>query len=145
MVDGDVSPCSTFFLDHSCFQGCIQKSQVDYILVPHAYHASIALFILGVHVVSIVAISRHDLISLANQSAIFFSFQSAVGFFFLLVSTIHPLSNLGNQDMLWRSLHATPVFYMKNDLRFGSRQSWPFCQIASFKGLHQRCNWCMRF
>ena len=25
--------------------------------------------------------------------------------------------------VLWRSLHAIPVFYMKNDLRFGSRQS----------------------
>ena len=25
--------------------------------------------------------------------------------------------------MLWRSLHATPVFYMKNDPRFGGRQS----------------------
>ena len=26
-------------------------------------------------------------------------------------------------DILWRSLHATPVFYMKNDPRFGGRQS----------------------
>ena len=47
--------------------------------------------------------------------------------------------------ILWRFLHATPVFYMKNDPVFGGRQSWPFCQIASFKGLHQCCNCCMRF
>ena len=26
-------------------------------------------------------------------------------------------------NILWRSLHATPVFYMKNDPRFGGRQS----------------------
>ena len=29
--------------------------------------------------------------------------------------------------------------------RFGGRQSWPFCQIGSLKGLHQRCNWFMHF
>ena len=66
----------------------------------------------------------------------------------ILIATCvaHKQDGLEPQNLiLWRSLHATPVFYMKNDPRFGGRQSWPFCQIASFKGLHQRCNWCMRF
>ena len=31
--------------------------------------------------------------------------------------------------ILWRSLHATPVFYMKNDLRFGGRQSLIFLKM----------------
>ena len=30
---------------------------------------------------------------------------------------------------LWRSLHATPVFYMKNDPRFGGRESWYFLKM----------------
>ena len=29
----------------------------------------------------------------------------------------------GVYGLLWRSLHATPVFYMKNNPRFGGRQS----------------------
>ena len=37
-------------------------------------------------------------------------------------------------------LHVAVVFHMKNDPLFGGRQSGPFCQIASIKGLRQGCN-----
>ena len=43
----------------------------------------------------------------------------------------------------WRAmgaLHVALVFHMKNDPLFGGRQSWPFCQTASIKGLRQGCN-----
>ena len=55
-----------------------------------------------------------------------------------------PSLELLNQECaheeLWGPLHVAVVFHMKNDLLFGGRQSWPFCQIASIKGLRQGCN-----
>ena len=39
------------------------------------------------------------------------------------------------QGILWRSLHATPVFYMKNNPRFGGRQSKPFCYTSAVIGV----------
>ena len=45
-----------------------------------------------------------------------------------------PMKNYGGP------LHVAVVFHMKNDLLFGGRQSWPFCQIASIKGLRQGCS-----